>query len=56
MEEADVRMIPHAVNATAEGSRRCVIVSGDKDVVVLALHFFSMLNYVDCRNFGSVQE
>ena len=43
MEEADVRMIPHAVNATAEGSRRCVIISGDTDVVVLALHFFSIL-------------
>ncbi|KAH3872888.1 hypothetical protein DPMN_036111 [Dreissena polymorpha] len=43
MEEADVRMIPHAVNATAEGSRRCVIISGDTDVDVLALHFFNIL-------------
>ncbi|KAL4238796.1 hypothetical protein ACF0H5_003503 [Mactra antiquata] len=43
IEEADVRLIPHALHATRQGLERCVLLSGDTDVMVLGLHFFKVL-------------
>ena len=42
-EEADVRMIPHALHATNQGTNIIVFISNDTDVMVLALHFWSKL-------------
>ena len=28
IEEADVRLVPHAIHATQTGAKRCVIISG----------------------------
>ena len=39
IEEADVRLVPHAIHATQTGAKRLVILSGDTDVMVLALYF-----------------
>ena len=44
IEEADVRIIPHAINAADDDMcRRVVVLSNDTDVVVLCLHFFVTL-------------
>ena len=40
IEEADVRLIPHSIHATQAGAKRLVILSGDTDVMVLALYFY----------------
>ena len=37
IEEADVWLMPHAMHATRTGAKRLVILSGDTDVMVLAL-------------------
>ena len=34
-----MRLVPHAVHATQTGAKRLVILSGDTDVMVLALYF-----------------
>jgi hypothetical protein len=39
-EEADVRLIQHALHATLQGGKRCVLLSNDTDVMVLGLHFY----------------
>ena len=39
IEEADVRLVLHAIHATQTGAKRLVILSGDTDVMVLALYF-----------------
>ena len=39
IEEADVRLVPHAIHATQTGAKRLVILSDDTDVMVLALYF-----------------
>lgn len=43
IEEADVRIIPHARHAVENGTKRVVIISNDTDVVILALHYWSLL-------------
>ena len=43
IEEADVRIIPHACHAVETGTKRVVIISNDTDVVILALHYWSLL-------------
>jgi len=43
IEEADIRLLPHAVWATTQGITRIVILSNDTDVIVLMLHFLNML-------------
>ena len=40
IEEADVRMIPHALNC---GASREVILSKDTDVMVLGLYYWNLL-------------
>ena len=39
IEEADVQLVPHAIHATQTGAKRLAILSGDTDVMVLALYF-----------------
>ena len=39
IEEADVLLVPHVIHATQTGAKRLVILSGDTDVMVLALYF-----------------
>ena len=39
IEEADVRLVPHAIHAKHTGAKRLVILSGDTNVMVLALYF-----------------
>ena len=39
IEEADVRLVSHAIHATQTGAKRLVILSGDTDVMVLATYF-----------------
>ena len=43
IEEEDVRMIPHALHATNQGTTIIVLISNDTDVMVLALHFWGIL-------------
>jgi hypothetical protein len=43
LEEADVRIIPHALHAARNGLQRLVVLSGDTDVFVLCLHFSNTL-------------
>lgn len=43
IEEADVRMIPHAVHAVNSGASRVVLLSNDTDVMVLGLHYWNIL-------------
>ena len=39
IEETDVRLVPHAIHATQTRAKGLVILSGDTDVMVLALYF-----------------
>ena len=41
--EADVRMIPHALHSVNGGASRVILPSNDTDVVVLGLHYWSLL-------------
>ena len=43
IEEADVRMIPHALHFVNEGASRVILLSNDTDIVVLGLHYRSLL-------------
>ena len=43
IEEADVRMIPHALHSVSEGASRVILLSNDTDIVVLGLHYRSLL-------------
>ena len=43
IEEADVRMIPHALHSVNEGASKVILLSNDTDVVVLGLHYWSLL-------------
>ena len=43
IEEADVRMIPHALHSVNEGASRVILLSNDMDIVVLGLHYRSLL-------------
>ena len=43
IEEADVRMIPHALHSVNGGSSRVILLSNDTDVVVLGLYYWSLL-------------
>ena len=43
IEEADVRMIPHALHSVKGGALRVILLSNDTDVVVLGLHYWSLL-------------
>ena len=42
IEEADARIIPHALHAVNCGATRVVLLSNDTDVMVLALHFWNI--------------
>ena len=43
IEEADVRMIPHAPHSVNEGASTVILPSNDTDIVVLGLHYRSLL-------------
>ena len=43
IEEADVRMIPYALHSVNRGASRVILLSNDTDVVVLGLHYWSLL-------------
>lgn len=43
IEEADVRLVPHAVQATITGNKRICVLSADTDVLVVALYHWKML-------------
>ena len=43
IEEADLRLFPHALHAATHGIQRVVILSNDTDVLVLAVHYWSIL-------------
>ena len=43
IEEADVWTIPHALDTTNCGAKRVLLLSNDTDVVVLGLHYWSIL-------------
>ena len=43
IEEADVRMIPHALHSVNEGASRVILLSNDTDIVVLGLHYRGLL-------------
>lgn len=46
IEEADERIIPHALHAVTEhGTKRVVVISSDTDVFVLLLHYWEKLKY-----------
>ena len=54
IEKADVRMIPHALHSVNGGSSRVILLSNDTDVVVLGLHYRSLLKgHGLIRNCGS---
>ena len=44
IEEADVRIIPHAMHAVKNGARRIVVLSSDTDVCVLLMHYWNGLH------------
>ena len=44
-----MRLVPHAIHATQTGAKRLVILSGDTDVMVLALYFNTDLKTNDLR-------
>ena len=50
-EEADVRLVPHAIHAVLAGTERIVILSSDTDVLVIALYFWNLLNSHGSRQF-----
>ena len=43
IEEADVRMIPHALHSVNGAASKVILLSNDTDVVVLGLHYWSLL-------------
>ena len=43
IEEADVRTIPHALDATNCGTERVVLLSNDTDLVVIGMHHWSIM-------------
>ena len=43
IEEADVRMIPHALHSVNEGASRVILLSNNTDIVVLGLHYRNLL-------------
>lgn len=43
IEEADVRLIPHAMDAVTTGTARIVVLSNDTDVLVLLLYYWRIL-------------
>ena len=49
IEEADVRMIPHALHSVNGGPSRVILLSNDTDVVVLGLHYRSLLKGHDLK-------
>ena len=44
LEEADMRLIPHAMHATINGTSRVVILSTDTDVLVVCLYFWHIFH------------
>ena len=44
VEEADARIIPHAMHAVRSGIQRIVALSGDTDVFVLFMHYWGILH------------
>ena len=51
IEEADVRLISHAIHAVLAGTERIVILSSDTDVLGIALYFWNLLNSHGLRQF-----
>ena len=49
VEEADVRMIPHALHSVNEGASGVILLSNDTDIVVLGLHYCSLLKGHDLK-------
>ena len=52
IEEADVRLIPHAIHAILASTERIVILSSDTDVLVIALYFWNLLIPMVYVNYG----
>ena len=44
IEEADARIIPHAMHAVKNGARRIIVLSSDTDVFVLLMHYWNVLH------------
>ena len=44
IEEADVRIIPHAMHVTTAGTTRLVVLSSDTDVLVLILYYWNLFH------------
>ena len=44
IEEADLRIIPHAMHAARAGYKRIVVLSSDTDVLVLLIYYWNVLN------------
>ena len=44
IEEVDTRIIPHAMHAVKSGTQRIVALSGDTDVFILLMHYWSILH------------
>ena len=51
IEEADMRLISHAIHAVLAGTERIVILSSDTDVLGIALYFWNLLNSHGLRQF-----
>ena len=55
LEEADMHLLPHGIHTAHAGAKRLVIISGDTDVMDLALNFSSSLKSV-CLTYGCALE
>ena len=44
IEEADLRIIPHAVNVATNGHKCIVILSNDTDVLILVLYYWRLIH------------
>ena len=51
VEEADARIIPHAMHAVRSGIQRIVALSGDTDVFVLLMHYWGILHSEGLKEF-----
>ena len=51
IEETDMRLIPHVIYAVLAGIEMIVVLSGDTDVLVIALYFWNLLNSHGLRQF-----
>ena len=46
VEEADARIIPHAIHAVKGGMKRIIVLSGDTDVFIRLMHYWNFLHSI----------